>query len=308
MTTKQENRTKMHLAVIDYLAPNAEFTKDLPDFDANFAAFKHINNEIDRITKIQSFDRTGHAKEKGQLQEVLILLALDNSQKLSAFAKLSKNLVLTAEIKFTKSKLAGSNDIMLSEYARMIYDKAEANLGALSAYGITQETQSLLLNSINAYNLSISKPRLGQTERSDATKQLAEYFITADDLLAKIDAVINILMLKQPNFYNQYKDARKVVDTGTSSLALKASAIEVAGGTPLKGVKFIFFPEGVMMSMGNEKIEKKTAEKGIFYLKTLPEGNYNVKVSKTGFKGQEVKVSVVPGEMAEIEVEMEKEG
>lgn len=308
MTTKQENRFKMQLSVNGYLLSNAEITKELPEFDAIFAEFQHINNEIDRITKIQSFDRTGHAKEKSQLKEVLVLLSLDNSQKLTAFAKLNKDPVLAAEIKFTKSQLNSTNDLMISEFARMIYDKAEANLGSLSAYGITQETQSVLLNSINAYNLSVSKPRLGQTERSDATKQLAEFFTAAEELLAKIDAVVNILMLKQPGFYNQYKEARKIVDSGTSYLALKASAIEAVEGTPLRGVTFTFFPEGVKMSVGNEKIVKKTAEKGAFYLKTLPEGNYNVKVSKTGFKVQEVKVSVVPGEMAEMEVEMEKEG
>lgn len=305
MTIQQESRFNMYQVVSDYLMPNSELTKDLPEFAANFGAFQNAINEIHRISELQNFDKTGFAKEKKQLRDVLLMLAYDNSQKLAAFANLSNNQVLHTEVKFTKSDLKEANETLLKDYAQMIYDRAQTNLGSLGAYGITQETQSVLINAINAFNASIGKPRLGLTEKSDATKQLAGFLKEADVLIGKMDVVINILMMNQPNFYNRYKEVRKVVITGTGTLALKATAVELPGSTPLKGAKFTFMPDGGMMAE-NIEIVKKTAEKGIFYLKSIPEGTYKVKITKTGFKEKEVTISVVPGEMADLKVELEK--
>jgi hypothetical protein len=308
MTIPQESKFNMYGVVDDYLTPNSELTKDLPEYPAIFGRFQIARNEIHRISELQNFDKTGFAKEKKQLRDVLYMLAYDNSQKLTAFANLSNNKVLHTEVRFTKSNLKEANETLLKDYAQMVYDRAQTNLGSLGAYGITQETQSVLLNAINAFNASVGKPRLGVTEKSDATKQLAGLFKECDMLLEKIDLVINILMLKEPNFYNRYKDVRKIIVTGTGSLALKATAVELHGGIPVRGAKFTFVPDGGLMAGngGNIEIVKKTAEKGNFYIKSMPEGIYKVRVTKTGYKEKEVTISVAPGELADLSVEMEK--
>ena len=305
MTRPQESQFNMFQGVDGYLTPNSELTKDLPEFPENLVTFRNNITEIHRISELQNFDKTGFAREKKQLRQVLQLLAWDNSQKLSAYARLTNNEVLLKEVRFTKSDLKEANETLLKDYAKMVYDRAQSNLGSLGAYGITEETQTVLINSINSFNASVIKPRLGITEKSDATRQLAVLFKETGIVLEKIDSVINILMLKQPNFYNRYKEIRRVVVTGTGSVALKAKAVQLPGGTPLKGVKFTFKPDGGMIT-GTGELSKKTADKGIFYLKSIPEGTYKVKITRTGFKEKEVTVSVVPGEMAQVYVELEK--
>jgi hypothetical protein len=57
---------------------------------------------------------------------------------------------------------------------------------------------------------------------------------------------------------------------------------------------------------GNVEIVKKTAKKGSFNIKNMPEGTYRVKVTKTGYKEKVVTVSVAPGELATLNVEMER--
>ena len=123
-----------------------------------------------------------------------------------------------------------------------------------------------------------------------------------------MDAVINIVMLGQPNFFSGYKGARKIVITGTGTLALKGTAVELPDGFTLKGATFTFIPAGGMMTGGggNVEIVKKTAEKGNFYIKNMPEGTYNVKVTKTGYKEKVVTISVAPGELALLNVELER--
>jgi hypothetical protein len=308
MTIQQESRRTMYQSATDYLEPNSEITKDLPEFVTNFNNFKITTTEINRISGVQNFDKTGLAKEKSQLQNVLILLVRENSLKLTSYANLNNNIPMFKEVKFTRSKLTQASDTLLRDYAQMVYDKAQENLANLSVYGITQETQSVLQNAINAYSISLARPRLGQNEISQATKQLVELFKNADILLGKIDSAINVVVSSHPTFYNGYTNVRKVIKTGTGTLILKGAASET-NGSPIKGVTFTFVPNGEMQMEGNGarvEIVKKTARKGNFYIKNMPEGIYNVKVTKTGYKDKEVTVSVAPGELANLNVEMEK--
>jgi hypothetical protein len=296
------------MSATDYLESRSEITGNLPEFLKNFNEFKARTADINRISEKQNFDKTGLAKEKKQLQNLLIIMVKENSLKLNAYAKLTNNTGLANEVKFTKSKLSKAADTILKDFAQMVYDKAEQNLSNLGAYGITQETQSVLQNAINAYAISIARPRLGQQEKSDATKELAESFKIAESLLEKIDAAINVTVTSNPQFHSGYFGVRKVVVTGTGTLILKGSATE-NNGIPLKGARFTFVPDGGMKMGGNgetAEIVKKTAKKGNFYVKNMPEGIYTVIVTKTGYKEETVSVSVAPGEMATVNVEMEK--
>ncbi len=296
------------MSATDYLESRSEITGNLPEFLKNFNEFKARTADINRISELQNFDKTGLAKEKSQLQNVLIIMVKENSLKLNAFAKLTNNIALSEEVKFTKSKLSKAADTILKDFAQMVHDKAEQNLNSLGAYGITQETQSVLQNAINAYTIAIARPRLGQREKSEATKELLELFKKTEVLLDKIDAAINVTVTSNPQFHSGYFGVRKVIVTGTGTLILKGAATE-NNGMPLKGAKFTFVQNDGMKMGGNganAEIVKRTAEKGNFYVKNMPEGIYTVIVTKTGYKEKTVSVSVAPGEMATVNVELEK--
>lgn len=298
----------MLFAVRDFLILNLANIKDLPEFETKQSLLQNTILEIQRISELQKFDKTGLAREKQQLQDVLIMLTKGNSNKLTAFAKLKKDLVLLNEVKFSTSDLKRSPDSALKDLAQIIYDRAEASLDMLGGFGITRETQTVLLNAINSYNASLAKPRLGTMEKSQATKKLDILFKEGDKILGDIDAVINMLIIDNPNLLNGYKSARKVVVTGTNSFSLKGSAIESVTGIPLKGVTFTFASDNPMLA-GKEikpEVVKKTAEKGKFVIKSLPDGTYTVKVTKTGYKEKIVRVSVPAGELASLNVELEK--
>jgi hypothetical protein len=307
MTNKEESRFGMFKDVDGHLIENLPHLKDLPDLVKNAEALHKNNEEIDRIVKVQNFDKTGLAQEKKQLRDVVVLIANDNSKKLEAFAKLGNKTVLAKETKFTKSKMTASSDIIVYEYAQMIFDKAQENIDSLGAFGITAETQTVFQSTIDAYKASVSKPRLGLKEKKEATKDLKRLFNESEEILSRIDAVMYIINGKQPGIYNRYRDLRKVVITGTGSLAMRAAAIEIPSGIPLKGVKFAFTPIKTTMGLtGTGEVIKKTADKGTFYLKSLAEGTYRVKVSKTGYKEKEINVTVVSGELLDVAVELEK--
>jgi hypothetical protein len=80
----------------------------------------------------------------------------------------------------------------------LIHDKAEANLKDLAPYGVTPEALAAL--KIELFNAFIPKPRLIITEKKQATEQLAQLFAANDQLLEKIDALVEIVRLSQPEF------------------------------------------------------------------------------------------------------------
>jgi hypothetical protein len=308
MTTIQETKLNMYLAVRDFLIPNESITKDLPNFGANYAVLKETILNIQAISEKQKSDKKGLAKLKNELRDKLIALVVDNSRKITAFAKFSNNTILQNEVKFTQSGFSKMTDTGLKDYAQIVYDKGQANLDALPSYGITAETQKSLIETITAYNESISKPRVGLAERSQATKELITLFDTVDTILGNMDLAVEIIRLPQKNFYDGYKTARKIVETSAGKLTLKAQATEKKTGLPVKGALFIFKALSQMFgaTSGNGEIVKKTEEKGRFHVKNMPAGTYQVTVSKPGYQDKTETVIVADGEMTDLRVELEK--
>ncbi|KAB2866321.1 MAG: carboxypeptidase regulatory-like domain-containing protein, partial [Bacteroidales bacterium] len=147
--------------------------------------------------------------------------------------------------------------------------------------------------------------------------QLDTNFDVGDAALKNIDTIIDIVKVAQANFYNGYKNARKIVLTGTNSLTLKGFVTDATTGEPIKGVTLNFCPECAEptqkaaakgMSAAKEEIvlTKKTAEKGGFNIKTLPEGIYRVTIKKNGYQEQVVTVTVNDGELGDLNVELLK--
>ncbi len=138
--------------------------------------------------------------------------------------------------------------------------------------------------------MAVCKPRLGITDKKQNTTQLAYFFKAADLSLDNIDTVIEIIRSTQPNFYNGYKSVRKIIETGTGSLAVKGFVTDTASGEPIKGVNLSFMPDGIgskaAIAKASGNIVKKTADKGGFNIKTLPQGMYTVTISKNGYANQ----------------------
>jgi hypothetical protein len=308
MTTVQERKLNMYLAAEDFLNLNGGITKDLPNYEGNFTAFRSTIARIMLIAEMQKDTTTGAAKEKKRLRENLINLASDHSRSITAFAKFTNNELLLDKVKFSNSELMKMTGVELKNYAQIIYNKSEDNIGLLATYGITPETQKELNDAIVAFDASLAKPRVGINEKAKATNELGLQFVSADSILDNIDTAISIIRRKEVNFFKAYTSNRKLVETSSGMLALKASAKELTSGEPVPGALFTFSHdlENLAGSNGNGEISKKTSKKGSFHIRNMKAGTYKVVVSKPGYKEREVTVSVADGERSDLKVEMEK--
>jgi hypothetical protein len=307
MTTDQIIRLNMHLTVRNFVKQNESVAKSIPKFMENYSILQSTANEIQQISEAQGLDKKGIAIDKNKLKKALISLAAKNSRKIAALAKFNNNDTLLKEIRFNDSDLLKMQEVKLIESAQTIYNKAEANIGSLAEYGITPETQKEFIDAITALNNALKTPRSGIAEKKKATERLVVLFQTADKALELMDYAVGIVKDEQVGFATAYYTSRKLVDTNTGTVSLKAKATELVNGTPLKGVIFTFTPESTSMSFnGNGKLVKKTAEKGSFQIKNMPAGTYTVLVQKPGYKDKKVSVSISDGERSDLNVVLEK--
>lgn len=309
MTNQEESRLSMYLTLKDYQAGYTAITNSLPNYAANSTIFLNTIPQIQAYSQLQKTSKKGITEGKNLLKDNLIVLAADYFRKLSAYAKFTSNVTLAKEVKISEGRLKQLADTAVKDYAQIAYDKAQANIASLVPYGITAATQTTFFNAISAYNASIGKPGVSRTESSQNTKQLKALFRTAETALANMDAAVEIVRLTQVNFYNGYQNARKVIVTGTGSLAFKALVTDAVTGEPVMGAIVTFTPDGHFAKAATTKkpfLVKRTAEKGGFNIKTLPAGVYAVAIKKNGYAEQVTTVAVTDGEMSELNVQLVK--
>jgi hypothetical protein len=310
MTNKQESKYSMELVLRDFLNQNATITATIPNFGTLFPTFTANINQIQVIREQQEADKTGIADNKEMLRADLIAKTMDVIRKTEAYAKMTNNAVLAKEVHYSESDLKKVSDTILKDRALLIYDRANANLAALATYGITAATLTALKSAIDLFSASIPKPRLGITEKKQATDQLDKLFKANDAIIEKFDTLVEVIRLTQPVFYATYKSNRKVIDTSKGSLALTATITDAATGAGIRGVKVTFEPQNGSAKASTAKAEKPlvkvTAEKGIFKVKRLPEGTYTATVNKPGFKELVVTVTISDGDMTDLNLGLEK--
>lgn len=309
MTTEQRIKLTMLLGVRNYGNQNEQVVKAITKFGSTFELLKKTTDEIQLIGEMQGVNKTGLASDKNKLKMTLIALAVKNSNKVAILAKQTNNDTLLKEIRFSETQLSRLPGTTLKEKVQIIYDRVEANIGNLTEQGITPDTQKVFLETITAFNNALATPRTGIAVKKEATQRLLVLFTTADSLIEIMDLAAGSAKDEFPDFYNGYKTSRKLIDTNTGLLALKATAKELLSGVPVQGAVFTFIHEAENMAGSNsngDKITKKTSKKGSFHIKNMQAGTYRVIVRKPGYKEKEVSVSVADGERSVLNVELEK--
>jgi len=302
MNTKQKIRINMYLAVRNYVNQNEAVAGKIPKFSSSFGKLQNITAEIQLIGEMQGVNKTGLAIDKNKLKMTLIAMAVKYSNKVTILARLNNNDTLLKEVRINESDLAKLPGVTLKERAQLIYDRTEANIVNLAEQGITADTQKQFFETITAFNNALSTPRTGIAEKRQATQKLPVLFDAADAEIEIMDLAAGSAKGEFTDFFNGYKTSRKLVDTSSGSLALKASAKELLNGEPLSGAVFSFRNE----SSDNGELIKKTSDKGSFHVKSMEAGAYKVKVTKQGYKDRDVSVVIEDGERSELIVELEK--
>ena len=298
MTIYQERKLSMFLATKERLSQTAtSIINAMPGFSAYVTSFNTNVATLQATREVQEVDRSGIAVNKREIQIDLIAKSIDVAKKVKAYAINNSNSVLANEVSYTESDLKRSADTILRDKCMVIYTKANANATALASYGITSAQLTALLSLINSFNAAIPKPRIGVTTKKQATEQIDALFASTDAILTKMDILVEILKTSQPEFYQNYTDARMLIDASYSKLAFRGIVKDKESSLPVSGVE-------VVISESDVKV--KTSAKGYFQMKHLASGTYVFVFKKAGYKTKEETIHITEGERTELRVVLEK--
>ena len=307
MTNYQDNHLSTQLTIAGFCSNSSCSLNNFPAYTNSLLQLNEINSLIREVSLQQNTNIGGIANNKKQLKNSLIVKGADTSRKLTAYAKVTHNFTLAAEVKYTETDLKRCSDLLLRDSVQIIFDKAQDILEELADYGIKPETQEDLAINISSFNNVITAPRLGTTTKSQATKKLLELFKEADTTLQNLDAIVEIIRTSDPNFYNGYRSARKIITKGNTKLAAKGTVTDAQSGEPVKGVVISFVIDGQTNRSAPELI-KKSAAKGGFMVKALPVGTYHVSLKKSGYVEQQVIAYINEGDLTVIDVALVRNG
>ena len=306
MTDRQENHLSMQQATSIVLRDNNAILTGVPGAIAKITEFNAIKDEIQQIRELQEKSQKGRREIKDGLRKTTEELTLSIALKTGVYAKMNDLPMLANEVNYTKSKLQRAQDTILRDIAEVVYNSASEHVADMADYGVTPVMLTKLRDVIDAYNEAIPEPRIGTTETKKATDKLKELFAASDACLKKLDLLMILLKDTNPEFYGQYLDVRKVIETNPKILALVAKITHRSTGEGIGGVK-VSFSLKKSVEQGGVVIEKVTTDKGLFNIKSLPDGEYYAVVWKTGFMEKVLTVNVAHGDTYRLNVELETE-
>lgn len=301
MKNEELSEMTMVMALSDYLAQNTSITNLVAPFSQYATTLRNALLQWQTLAEIQVADTKGIAQTKTMLRNSLAMASFEVGRKVCSYALSINNLKLFNECNISDTKLKRANDNMLKEYSQLIYDRANANLAALAPFGITAAIMTNLQNAINNYVASIPKPRIGISERKQATLQIKALHLTIKDVLKKLDLLVDGMKYSQANFYNGYITCRKKINSSSRSIALKAKITDAETGEPIKAAKVL-----IEHTDGKTVFRKKASLQGGFIVKHMPEGKYKVTVSEVGYEDIVMECFVNTVEMYNLKVEMKR--
>lgn len=302
MNSKNESKLKMLLALRILLRTNEALTANLPNFSKFLDDLDVAIDNIQSLSGDLAIDSTGIAGGKKQQRKVLMIAIENAANRVQAYAKFENNLVMLSETKLSYNLLKRCSDLELVDKGKGLLKSIASHLAVLESYRFTAEMRDTLADLIAGYEAAIPQTRQTQVDRKGMTRQLNQAFENAYDALDNIDMLMEILKFSEPTYYASYKATRKVISTGSGSLAVQGTVTDATTQQPLTGAQLTF------RLHGEEEIAliKQTANKGGFKIKSLNEGMYAVDVTKTGYHPQNLSLTVDATQLADLEVKLVK--
>ena len=134
-----------------------------------------------------------------------------------AWAEDKGNFEVAGKVDYSCSDLGGGRDTASKDRCQPLHDVAAEVVDSLGDHGVDEATLEDLQGKIDDYEQCISKPRESIATGKTLTKQFADEFRGADRLLEKgLDELSLKFKKSAPKFYQDYWNARRIVDTAAT--------------------------------------------------------------------------------------------
>ena len=234
METKLINELGMVQSTQLCLDKNKSLVKDSPGIVRVTAALTGVVNLILGAQRRQAASE-GLVAEKSDAKKSLVASAIKVSSLAHACADENGLAAIAKRTSLSPSKLQGGTEAELIDRCKGILVDAQELAEETDDCEITAAQFKELENAIKGFEGVKSKPRVGTAEGSGATKQLPVLFRRAKSLLRRrLDRLMVPFKQSNPDFYAEYKAARKVVNQAATRETKKLKLAKKADGSAAK--------------------------------------------------------------------------
>lgn len=212
MNAKQENRFSMAKSVLKALDDNNNIVNALAALAAAKTELNAVVTEIDTLTQAQALQTT--AEEKTNAGKAAVVIAMEVIAAAKAYALDKKKPGVAASFNYGTHELGKMRDTILVNTMQLVHDNAKLIVADITDYGADAAKLTSLQKAIDAYAGLLTAPKANMANRSAATKGIATAFEKLNDVIEKIDNMVETKRNSHQDFYNTYKAVRKVGDKG----------------------------------------------------------------------------------------------
>jgi hypothetical protein len=231
MTDRQNDKLNMHIETLDFCKANESVWKPVPAFGRYVGELETCVNNANAIVKQQQgVPVKGVTAQKGNAEDTLVQECLTVGGALYALGFDSGNPALMETGSVNKHALYRQHGHLTLARARNIAEAAWARTGQLADYGTGDAELTALNAAIAAYEALILSPREAIGERKLYTGNLVQTLAAGDSVLVdKMDKIAARFKNTNPAFYNGYKNARAIKDSGHRKAVPTGSTTEGKG-------------------------------------------------------------------------------
>lgn len=293
----QERKYSMYNAVNNFLKDTD--TAIINKMPLMSDAMEKLQNNIEKIQDIsenQMYNRKGIKVSKEVTKEDIVNTIFVLAGQVRSFAVNTNNVILRDEVTYTFSELKAMADGILQVNAGIIFQKATDFLTDLTDYGVTTASLAEIESTLAEFAEKLAQPRNAISNKAEETQLLKAAFAETDLLLEDtMDTLVIIVKLTDNQFFNIYKNNRKIIGPGYLPLALRV---------------YVTNPDQMLLEKVKAKIvgitkTYKTSAKGSFQIKSIPEGMHTITFSLPGYKDQTLNFPIIKGKRTDLRITLQ---
>ena len=215
MNKRIANIARMLRTTGNVLSQNQEKWATLAVLAATVPGFLKMVEEIDPAMLESEKEISAPSVDKETIRENLEEETYLLGIALRSLGNFEKNTSITEVTAFSESNLKNMMEDKLVTLVKKVLGLGKENVKKLTNYGIAEAELTKLEGLIAQFTAIQTIPRSKLVDRKAAKETLVEVVDAAKELLtSQIDLQMELMRRREPEFYNAYQSARKIVDIG----------------------------------------------------------------------------------------------
>ena len=236
MNDRQRDLRKMSGTVTDFNDENLTVISAVKAMVDSNTRVKLLNSKIDNDVQKQEQNITGITIDKEVFKNTLVDTIDSIISPACAYAKVVKNNELFKKFDLSFSDLKKMPDNKIINYSQTVFELLNPIIDDLVDYGLLPVDMTLLTNDKNNFEAVVNNPQIAIKLHKSATKHL-EILCNSlreelNDIMDKVAVRFKVINI---GFYQQYRNCRRITQTGTHvNMGLELILKESIGNTAVK--------------------------------------------------------------------------